>query len=174
MRSVRFTVNLMLLLAVLSSAVLASGFENFAVGNQARAMGGAFRAIADDWTAAYYNPAGYGRMLDNQAGGAVAFFQLRDQINPDYRWGGVFETGVFNSRVNYNEHEILEYPFGRFRASHADRGRDGIGFSIYQPFDYNVGWKLMEPLYAYNPFADVSGEQYRNNLDVVAFQLTAA
>ncbi|MCH9030980.1 MAG: hypothetical protein IIB00_01790, partial [candidate division Zixibacteria bacterium] len=60
----------------------AGGYGNY-VGVRARALGGAFRAIADDWTAPVYNPAGLAYVLDNQVGGSAGFFHNRYLYNPD-------------------------------------------------------------------------------------------
>ena len=49
---IRLTASVLLLFGCLSPGLFASGFENTGIGTKARGMGGAFRAIADDWTAA--------------------------------------------------------------------------------------------------------------------------
>ncbi|MEA3297267.1 MAG: hypothetical protein U9R56_05330, partial [candidate division Zixibacteria bacterium] len=56
---IRFSTAVLIGLMLLSSGLIASGLDGLGVGTKATAMGGAFRAIANDWTAAYYNPAGY-------------------------------------------------------------------------------------------------------------------
>jgi long-chain fatty acid transport protein len=165
-----------LTLLVASPALYASGFENTGVGTRAKAMGGAFRAVADDWTAAYYNPAGYAFMYDNQVGGSVGFLHLRDAITPSYRYAGVFESGVYNDREMYNKHEILSNPSAGIVLRLPTWNEMTVGFSIYQPFDNNTEWTLFTPLPSYN---DSIGSlfpinQYYNNLDIVAFQLTFA
>lgn len=163
-----------LTLLVASPALYASGFENTGVGTKAKAMGGAFRAVADDWTAAYYNPAGYAFMYDNQVGATVGFLHLRNDITPSYRYAGTFESGVYNDREMYNKHEILSNPAAGIVLRIPTWNEMTVGFSMYQPFDNNVEWTLFAPLPAYN---DSIGSrfplnQYYNNLDVVAFQLT--
>ena len=163
-----------LTLLVASPALYASGFENTGVGTKAKAMGGAFRAVADDWTAAYYNPAGYAFMYDNQVGATVGFLHLRNDITPSYRYAGMFESGVYNDREMYNKHEILSNPAAGIVLRIPTWNEMTVGFSMYQPFDNNVEWTLFAPLPAYN---DSIGSrfplnQYYNNLDVVAFQLT--
>lgn len=101
--------------AMFSSPLLASGFENTGLGTKARGMGGAFRAIADDWSAAYYNPAGYAYIPDNQFGGNAGFMHFRDEIVPDYHFGGPADsTGIFDHSRIYNEHAILSMPSGGF------------------------------------------------------------
>lgn len=171
---VRFAAVLLAMVAVASLELSASGFENSGVGTKARGMAGAFRAIADDWTAAYYNPAGYAFAYDNQLGGNLALTHLRNELVPRYRWGGIYETGIFNDRANYNEHEILSLPSAGFIVRLPVWGETVFGLSAYQPFDYNVTWRLYEPLSAYNDSITLPTDQFRNDLDVVAFQLTAA
>ena len=176
MRICKFSVFILLVIALLSPGIFASGFENSSVGIQAGGMSGAFRAIADDWTAAYYNPAGYAYIYDNQLGGNLALVHYRNELTPDYEWpGGTDWTqpGVFNGFNIYNFHEILSNPSGGFVVRMPVWGETVFGFSIYQPFDYNVTWKLYEHLDAYNNMYTMPGDQFRNNLDVVAFQLTA-
>ncbi len=171
---IRFTAILLAIVALTSSGLSASGFENSGVGTKARGMAGAFRAIADDWTAAYYNPAGYAYSFDNQLGGNLAFMHLRDELIPGYKWGGQFETGIYNDRPIYNAHQILTLPSAGFIVRLPVWGETVFGLSAYQPYDYNITWKLYKPLVAYNNDAAVPGDQYRNNLDVIAFQLTGA
>ena len=67
---VRVSAIILVVVTLLSPVVSASGLEGFGVGTRAAAMGGAFRAVADDWTAAFYNPAGYANIYDNQLGDA--------------------------------------------------------------------------------------------------------
>lgn len=177
MGMIRLAAGALLAIALLSSAVLASGFENTGVGWKARAMGGAFRAVADDWTAAYYNPAGYAWIKDNQAGGNSAFVHFRDGITPNYTLGGIADsTGYFNGREIYNKYEILSNPSAGAIVRAPVWGETVFGFSIYEPFDQNTTWSLYRPLRAYNDTLDayVPSDQFLNNLDVVAFQLTAA
>jgi long-chain fatty acid transport protein len=174
MRVVRFVAVLLALFVLTVWKVSASGFENTGVGMKARGMAGAFRAIADDWTAAYYNPAGYAFILDNQLGGNAAFVHFRDEITPNYRWGGSYETGMFNDSPIYNKHEILSLPSAGFIVRLPIWGETVLGLSAYQPFDYNVTWTLYDLPGSYNDSLFTPADQYRNNLDVVAFQLTAA
>jgi len=162
------------LVLLLSLPVAASGFEALGVGAKATAMGGAFRAVADDWTAAYYNPAGYADMLDNQLGGNLALFSYRNEITPKYKWGGQYETGIINGLPGYNVDEILNNPSAGLALRFPVFGESVVGLSAYQPFDYNVRWNLYRNLRTYNDSLILPANQYQNNFDVVAFQLTAA
>ncbi|MCM2272425.1 MAG: outer membrane protein transport protein [candidate division Zixibacteria bacterium] len=172
----RIAVASVLALALLGSSALAAGFANTGVGLKARAMGGAFRAVADDWSAAMYNPAGYAFLKDNQLGGNAAFMHLRNDMTPNYRLGGEYEVGVFNDVTLYNQHEILSNPSAGIVFRLPVWGETVFGLSAYQRFDYNISWTAFSPLRAYNDSVDsyLPADQYRNNLDVVTFQLTAA
>ncbi|MFH1688588.1 MAG: outer membrane protein transport protein [bacterium] len=173
MRMVRASVAAMMLCLILSAGLAASGFEGLGVGARAIGMGGAFRAIADDWTAAYYNPAGYGDIFDAQLGGNLALVHYRNEITPDYRWDGGYETGVVNDIPLFNHHEILSNPSVGFMVRLPVWGETVFGLSAYQPFDYNVEWQLFGGLTGYNNSLKPGARQYANNFDVVAFQLTA-
>ncbi len=174
MRIMRCSAVLLVLIGLSAPPLTAGGFEYGGIGTKARGMAGAFRAIADDWTAAYYNPAGYAYAIDNQLGAAIGLFHLRHELNPNYLWGGEYETGVYNGQTNFNRHEVLSVPSGGFVVRLPVWGETVFGLSGYQPFDNNITWELFQPLQAYNDELSAPEDQYRNNLDIVAFQLTAA
>ena len=174
MRFLKFLV-LLLAMSVLSTmSVNAGGFEISGVGSKAMGMGGAFRAIADDWTAAYYNPAGYAKIFDTQLGSSNGFLNYRYELDPNYLWGGQYESGIYNDQVNVNDHEILSNPSGGFVTRLPIFGEIGAGFSIYQLFDQNNTWNLYDLPSAYNNKLKLPNDQYSVNLDVVAFQFTVA
>jgi long-chain fatty acid transport protein len=174
----RILAGCILAVALLSTLLTAAGFENTGLGVQARAMGGAFSAIADDWSAAYYNPAGYAWLKDNQIGGNTAFLHYRNELVPNYVFGeagGIdTATGFFNNRTIYNKHAILSMPSAGFAARVPLMGETMIGFSIYQPFDQNISWDLYRHLQTYNDSLSTPSEQFSSNIDVVAFQFTIA
>ncbi len=173
---VRVSAIVLVVVTLLSPVVSASGLEGLGVGTRATALGGAFRAVADDWTAAFYNPAGYANIYDNQLGANLGLVHFRNEITPNYRWGGVYETGVLNDQVGYNDHSIQSMPAGGFIVRLPFWGETVFGLSAYQQFDYNVTWKLYEHRPEYNGYdaPALPDNQYENNFDVVSFQLTAA
>jgi long-chain fatty acid transport protein len=174
---IRFVVTFILVAMLWCSSLLAGGFENTGLGTKARGMAGAFRAIADDWTAAWYNPAGYAFIADNQIGGNAGFLHFRDELTPNYHFGGLAdETGIFNDRRIYNAHAVLSMPSAGFIVRVPVWGETVFGLSAYEPFDANIRWSLFNVMRAYNDTASFKppSEQFTNNLDVVAFQLTAA
>lgn len=171
---VRFLVLLIAIFALFSMSILASGFEISGVGTKARGMAGAFRSVADDWTAAYYNPAGYARLYDSEIGANFAFVNYRYDLDPNFYWGGIYSSGIYNDQVNYNNHEILSNPSGGFLTRLPLFGEVTTGLSVFQLFDQNNTWNLYDLPLAYNDSLTLPDDQYSVNLDVVAFQLTVA
>ncbi len=174
MRFLRFLVLFLAIVTLCSSGTNASGFEISGIGTKAMGMGGAFRAIADDWTAAYYNPAGYAKIFDSQYGASNGFLHDRFEVTPNYLWGGQYESGIYNDQINYNNHEILSNPSGGFVTRLPYFGEIGAGVSAFQLFDENNTWNLYDFPLAYNSQLSLPNDQYSINLDVVAFQLTLA
>ena len=175
---IRSTVCLVIALLLLSSCVLASGFQNSGIGTKARGMGGAFRAIADDWTAAYYNPAGYAFLVDNQLGFSQGFYNPRHELTPNYKLSGSgysYDFGVYDEKL-YNHHEILSMPSGGFAVRLPFFGEIVWGLSGFQPFDYNVTWTVWEPDIAFNHTigTNIPIDQIEADIDVIAFQMTTA
>ncbi len=163
----------LLLLAFIIPGAVGSGFTFDGLGVKARGMGGAFRALADDWSAAYYNPAGYSRIQDNTIAGNLAVFHNRFSIKPNVLWGEEYESGFLNGQEIYNHHSSLNVPQGAILVRLPIWGETVFGLSIMQLFDQNQSWELFRniPAYAQTKFPRF---QYYNNLDVVAFQLTGA
>jgi long-chain fatty acid transport protein len=186
MRISKVAVAVLLPLALWGGYVHASGFENTGLGTTARGMGGAFRAIADDWSAAYYNPAGLAYIPDNQLGGSLAFIHFRNEITPNYvaidDYGNEYGWGVINGQNLYNFHRILTNPAAGVVFRLPVAGETVFGLSAYQPFDQSLRWRTFDlaasQMQAYNSEADsstvVPGHDRLIDLDVVAFQVSAA
>jgi long-chain fatty acid transport protein len=68
------TVFAALILLVPGSYALASGLESNGIGARGRTMGNAMVAVADDWTAVFYNPAGLARLEEDQSGFVYELF----------------------------------------------------------------------------------------------------
>jgi len=153
------------------------GFTFDGIGVKAQGMGGAFRAVADDWSAAYYNPAGYGWIQDNMLSGNVAFFHNRYYVTPEFKWGGEFASGYYNDVRIPNKHAIQNVPqvAALIRLPVANKDMT-FGFSIIQSFDQNINWTTVYGFDGTEIYGlrELQPRQFYNNLDVVDFQLTAA
>ncbi|MBN2227216.1 MAG: outer membrane protein transport protein [candidate division Zixibacteria bacterium] len=173
---IRYAAVLSLLLLLSVPTVFGGGFVYDGLGVKARGMGGAFRAVADDWSAAYYNPAGYGWIPDNMLAGNIDFFHNRYSVTPNVLWDNRFPSGYYNDIEHYNMHRIENVPQGGILFRLPVLEETVFGLSIMQTFDQNLGWGDIfgfDRTEAYG-VRTLPESQFDNNLDVVAFQLTAA
>jgi long-chain fatty acid transport protein len=141
-----------------------------AVGAKAKAMGGAFRAVADDWSAAYYNPAGLFYTPESQLSFNEVFSHYQVNYTPDVKYGD-YGVGFYDGEI-YNKYEILSNPTmgGYFKLPIG--GRDIIaGVALFEPFDKNLTWQVFHPL---NNTAAMPNRQLQHNYDAVAINLVSA
>src|SRR4030067_2196531 len=75
-------------LGLLSSLVLASGILVPGIGDQATSMGGAFRALANDWSAAWWNPAGLAYLETSELTTQLMINIPRPNFTPDINLEG--------------------------------------------------------------------------------------
>ncbi|MDD4052314.1 MAG: outer membrane protein transport protein [candidate division Zixibacteria bacterium] len=141
------------------------GMSILGVGAKAKGMGGAFRAVANDWSAAYYNPAGFIYMTESQLTVNEVISQYRAQYSPDVTYGG-YPVGYYEGNI-YNRYEILTNPTAGGFFKLPVKNRDFVtGLAIFQPFDMNVAWQVFAPI---NNGALLPGQQIEHNFDAVAF-----
>ncbi|MFH2035124.1 MAG: hypothetical protein ABIJ45_01875, partial [Candidatus Zixiibacteriota bacterium] len=167
---IRYSSFCLLLLLFFVPSVFGAGFAYDGLGVKARGMGGAFRAIADDWSAAYYNPAGYNRIADNNISGNLDIFHNRYTISPNVALG---DYDLTNGYELYNTHEVLNVPQGSIQFRIPAFNETVFGLSIMQIYDQNQIWNIYnhDPAYNHTPPME---KQFVNDFDVVAFQVTAA
>ncbi|MCB1144356.1 MAG: outer membrane protein transport protein [Leptospiraceae bacterium] len=87
--------NLFLICGVLNFSIFADEFHNINgfFGERAAGMGGAFSAISDDVTGAFYNPAGLGYITNNSYTINASTYQSKELKNQDF----------FGPNQNYNQ-----------------------------------------------------------------------
>lgn len=154
----------------LTAPAWGGGMGILGVGAKAKAMGGAFRAIADDWSAAYYNPAGLFYVPENQLSFNEVITEYRINYTPNITYGG-YAVGFYEGKIN-NRYEILTNPTAGGYFKLPVMGHNTVmGFSIFQPFDMNVAWQTFQSL---NNNAVLPGQQIEHNFDAVAFNWVGA
>jgi len=179
------TISLLLLILLFSAEVMAGGYGVSGVGTRAISMGGAFRAIADDWSAAYYNPAGLTNVYENQFNLGFDFYNNRPEFTPDVNQNG-YSLGYFDDKRVPND-QIAYTPniSGMFVIPVFENVT--AGFAIFQPYDYVSEWDIFRLSPTYNqyiedtitypvaepvvPFPDYT---HRMNLDIIDFHPTVA
>jgi long-chain fatty acid transport protein len=107
-------------------------------------MGGAFRGLADDWSAAYWNPAGLTQLEESQITGMLVFLSPRPEYDPNIRYGGL-EVGYRNDRLTYPKTETIIIPdFGGFLKLDAFEDYT-FGVAVYVPAGLYSEWDLYNP-----------------------------
>lgn len=106
-------------------------FRTFGFGPRPVAMGGAFTAVADDFTSAYYNPAGILAVKKTRVGAGWQFIKQNYHVNGEPVHGN-FTDGVY---MGFS----MPVPFKDWLAE-----RIGIGYGFYQPILYVVDLTVPE------------------------------
>ncbi len=132
----------------------AGGYALSGIGSKAIGMGGAFRGLADDWSAAYWNPAGLAQLEESQLTGMLVFISPRPEYSPDIRYSGL-EVGYRNDRMTYPKTETVVIPdFGGFLKLDAFENYT-FGVAVFIPAGLYSEWDLYNPTPAMdirNPF----------------------
>ena len=142
MRRTMYTILIFLFAVVFWTAVSVAQVEEMAIGNtfgvgaRTMGMGGASLALADDFTALYWNPAG---MAQIQKFELFSSFSHNTASTEAY-FAGDEITGTTRSRMRPNSIGFV-YPF------HARQGGWAIAFGYNRPqnFDYQTAIQGIDP-----------------------------
>ncbi len=170
MRKATVALLCLFLMMCLVPSARGGGMSIWAVGAKAKGMGGAFHAIANDWSAAYYNPAGLFYVTKNQVTFNEVITHNCFSYTPSVNLGD-YQIGFYEGKI-YNRHKILTTPTlgGFFRIPVS--GNDFVtGVALFQPFDMNVSWQVFQPL---NNEFQLPGQQMEHNFDAIAVNWVGA
>jgi len=180
------TIMLILLVLLLSGEVMAGGYSVSGVGLRALSMAGAFRAIADDWSAAYYNPAGLVNLYENQVAFGADFYNHRPKFTPDVTQNG-YSFGYYDGEQRVPNDQISFVPHGSGVIMMPVFENITAALAVFQPYDFVNEWDIFRLSPTYNQFVEDSFEKpvleplvpfpeftHRTNLDVIDFHPTFA
>lgn len=128
----------------LPSLALGAAYEFFGLGVRADSMGGAFIALADDWTDIYWNPAGLGQLKGRRWGTALFYMDMNG-------WDNDSTENVslpFNPQLNIRKGSF----FFRFHPTEPERFREKQEhFPVVQPsiggyLTWLKSWGISEPV----------------------------
>jgi long-chain fatty acid transport protein len=145
-----------------AGALLAGGFALSGVGARAISMGGAFRGLADDYTAVYWNPAGLAFIKDNQFTLAMASIAptteytpaLTDATSYPLGWPGVTDGKKYTA-------EDRTWAFPNIYYAKKAECNFNYGFGAYVPYGLGAKWDIYTPP-ATMP-ADTTGDDIPEN-----------
>jgi len=121
---------IVLCLATMASSLFAGGFALSGVGSRATAMGGAFRGLADDSSAMFWNPAGLAFMDENSVSLGGTF------IMPSAKWenNGPFYSTIPGFEVKEFEANKALKAFPSLLAVMAKHPKLKYGLGLYAPY----------------------------------------
>jgi len=141
-----------------------------AIGDRARGMGGAFTGLADDWSAAFYNPAGAAMLEHSEIYIGGATVTPRMSYTPDFHLGTWDQVNNMPPGEYYNVDQTYVLPAGGGYAKLPDTWGLDIGLGVYTPVDNNTRWNIFDPPYPTGtPFPDRDVE---SDINVWNFQPT--
>ena len=170
---------LLLILALTASQAFASnGTQIGTVGARSTAMGSAFRGLADDWSAVYFNPAGLTQL---QSKWTIGFSGGLIAPRGSYEAASYPPTMMPSALMTLTETDAKARNFFVPAMSVFYKANDKLtlGVGVYAPFGLGTEWDLLENNATYgNPNA--LSKKYENYSDhqvitvqpTVAYQLT--
>lgn len=142
------TIIFVLCMSLLAGQLFAGGFALTGVDSRSTSMAGAFRGLADDPSAMYWNPAGLGFMNENSIALGGTF------ILPTVKWdpsGTAVATKPGYSAKEYQANKALTM-FPSVFATMASSPRLKYGLAFYVPYGLGTTWdafKLFSPPLTY-------------------------
>jgi long-chain fatty acid transport protein len=180
------TIILILLILLFSGEAVAGGYNVSGVGMKALSMGGAFRAVADDWSAMYYNPAGLSNLYQHEIAFGIDLYSYRPEFTPQMTLND-YSFGYYDGEERVSEDKIPYTPFAAAAFVLPIFENVNVGFGVFQPYDHDVEWNVFRLSPVYNqyvvdsfelpvveplvPFPDITHEF---NVDIIDFHPTVA
>lgn len=180
------TIILIALILLLSGEAMAGGLSVSGVGTRALSMAGAFRGVADDWSAIYYNPAGLANLYQNELAFGIDLYDNRPDFTPEVSLND-YHFGYFDGENRYPKDRVIYTPYaaGVFLIPVFENVT--AGFGVFQPYDMNNEWDVFRLSPAYNPYVEDTfyvpvteplvqfpSYTHRFDIDVIDFHPTVA
>ncbi len=164
----------LLLLIFIQGAAWGAGFAVNGIGTKAASLGGAFRGLADDWSACFWNPAGLGLLETSQLNASLSATLFRPEYTPNVLYGDQYEVGFHNGVTHYPEDRPYFLPnFSVFYK--LPQNGVVIGMASYATYELESHyWNIFDPLPGYNNLAGYPEDDYGPNILIVDFHPTVA
>ncbi len=150
----------------IAADVSATGLSLTGVGGRATVFGGAFRGVANDWSAAYWNPAGLVQLQRMQFGGSIEF------VAPSASYTGIplsgENFGVLSGGKIDGEDLTFIIPAAGFVYS---TGKMAFGVAVFAPFGLGTEWDLFNTKNYNSGYPELD---YDDNLRIIDIHPTFA
>ncbi len=166
MRRNLFVLTLVFSVVIAASSLFSAGIDLTGVGARATALGGNFRAVADDWSAVHWNPAGMVFTNGITAGFSTEFISVKAGYTAAKIGGQQFSaTGA--EKVN-NEPKTFFVPSGGLYYSN---GKYAFGLGVWAPFGLGAKWDILNTAGYNTKYPEFD---FDDNLQVINIQPTFA
>lgn len=164
---------LAVVILLVNGAAYAGGYNLAGVGAKGLAMSGAFRAIADDWSAMYWNPAGLaGQQNSVTLSGKMLYpiVWLTPNVTSNYPGYEGYVNGVKQSTKETG------YLAGGFGVTYGINDKFTAGFSAFSPSALGADWRNLftGPPYGYNNNVPYPEKGWNSKIAVIDFHPTLA
>src|SRR3990170_4336342 len=155
---------------------IAAGIAVPGIGDKATSLGGAFRALANDWSAAWWNPAGLAYLEKSEFTSQLMIVSPRPNYTPDITTSSspAYDLGYRNGTEWNPEDRHFYFPnaAGFYKIPTATNFNAGV--AILFPYGLGSSWDLFETLPGYNNTAAFPRVDHRVNFVVVDVHPTIA
>ena len=158
-------------LAQASFSLAGGGFALPGVGSKALNMGGAFRGLADDWSAAFWNPAGLAYLPNSEFTMNLYTLNFRPEYTPKINLGeaGYSYSFGYPDETYYPEDRAFFLPsFSGFYKFTQIEGFTG-GVAFYVPYKLESQWDLYKPPSGFDN--DVSYPKFDHKTDILIWDM---
>lgn len=168
MRNYKLVLLTVLMLSLCFSYLFAGGFALSGVGSRATAMAGAFRGLADDPSAMFWNPAGLGFMNETSLGLGGTF------IMPSGEWennGPYFSVVTGYENKTYEAEKSLR-SFPNAFVTMAKHPKLKYGMGIFVPYGLGTTWDAYKQPAMYDGFTDFPDDEMLSSIAIIDFHPT--
>ncbi len=172
---IKFPKLLLILILLLIGQMWAGGIETNGVGARATAMGGNYRAIANDWSAMYWNPAGLAFTEGWNSGffGAFVMPQATFSAGPGhyYNQHGGEEFEQFSvARQGAQSNEPLTFFVPALGISYKHNNW-AFGLSLFVPMGWGAKWDVLNTSEYNNAYPEI---EYESDIRIIDIHPTIA
>ncbi len=143
-----------ILVVLLAGSLFASGVAITGIGARATALCGAYRGIANDWSAMYWNPAGITQIKGFQFGTSFEIIMPTASFAPA-KWSYIappmfvgnpdtVETDFSNMRTGETSNEARTFFIPALGFTYEMSDKLTVGFAVYAPFGLGAEWDLLD------------------------------
>ncbi|OGC85081.1 MAG: hypothetical protein A2W07_04225 [candidate division Zixibacteria bacterium RBG_16_43_9] len=150
-----------------------SGLTPSGVGTKALGLGGAFRGLADDWSASYWNPAGLAFQTKSEVNFSIMVLNPRPKFTPDVTFDG-WGVGYRNGIKWYPDDKTFSLPSFSGFLKFPELNGFITGLAFFIPYRSSFEWDLFDPLPGYNNNIPYPGIDHKGDLTVLDFHPSVA